>query len=269
MKRLARIIVADVPIKYNDRKETRKDNPGKKAKFGIGSDGHYVESMNTEKLCSLGPLLQAFSAPDAYLFYWTTTPTAFGVGKEKSAKEVMEAWGFRYVSLAFPWEKLYKGGKSFEGGGSYVPANIEWCLLGVRGRPWHTAKGAKPQQVIREPHPRDPVTGKIIHSRKPETAQERIEQWLWPQLFQTAVRHKQGEEEIVPVTDYTPYSLELFATRQRAGWTCVGHSIDGQDIFDALRRLGELGKNEESYVPYKEEKAKILPALDSFYGGLD
>ena len=250
MKQLARIIFADVPIKYNDRKETRKDNPGKKSKFGIGSDGHYVESMDSSQLCDMGIAIRNISAPDAYLFYWTTTPTAFGKingfdrngfvkPNEPSAMEVMAAWGFRYVSLAFSWEKLYpRSGETFEGGGTYVPSNVEWCLLGVRGRPWHSARGEKPQQVIRVPHPRSPEN-KIIHSRKPEEAQQRVEDWLWPQIAQTAIRHKQGVEEIVPVIDYEPYSLELFATREREGWKCLGHSLTGTDIRDDLKGLAE------------------------------
>lgn len=64
------------------------------------------------------------------------------------------------------------------------------------------------------------VAGKIAHSRKPEEFQDRLDRWLDPYIG-----------------DFT--KIELFATRQRPGWLCLGHELSGRDIRDELRELAE------------------------------
>jgi N6-adenosine-specific RNA methylase IME4 len=201
--RPARIVIADPPWSYRNRHDTRG-----KSRFGRGVATRYSRGVMTiDDLCALGPLVEAACASDAYLFLWATPPTM------PDAIRLLEAWGFRYVSIAFYWTKLYPSGAPFFGPGRYVPANVEPVLLGVRGRCWHTNRGPKPLQEIRAPHPRD--GGRIIHSRKPDALHERIETWLGPQ---------RGDSDM----------LELFATRPRAGWACYGYDVTGSDIRDDL-----------------------------------
>ena len=45
----------------------------------------------------------------------------------------MEAWGFRYVTVAFNWFKANKSGTPFFGVGYYTKSNSEIALLGVKG----------------------------------------------------------------------------------------------------------------------------------------
>lgn len=215
----ARVIMADCPWTYNDRKEYRKDNPTRKAKSGVGASGKYSKGcMSLSDLCQLGSLVREISAADAYLFQWVTGPLL------PQGLTVMEAWGFRYVQHAFSWIKTYpKSGELFRGIGRYVPSNEEIVLLGVRGAPWHPNTGWKPTQQVICPHPRDRMTGKIIHSRKPDDIQNRIDQWLRPYAGDYAF-------------------LELFATRQRPDnppWTCLGFDVTGRDIRDDLRAYRE------------------------------
>lgn len=247
-----RIILDDCPWRYNDRKATRRDNPARKPKFGVGVERRYsAGTMSTQELRELGPLVKPLCTPDAYNFKWATCPML------PAALSVMEAWGFRFITVHAVWVKVYPGiwllitggklllkvvhlimgghiqeacaelgalveealNKSlFRGGGRYSPSNIELLLLGVKGRPWHPNTGWKPRQVIIAPHPRKPLTGKIWHSRKPEIFQDEIDRWLFP--------HLDGAQR-----------LELFATRQRPGWTCLGHALTGTDIREDLRGL--------------------------------
>ena len=205
----ARVIVADCPWSYRNRHEVRRD--GASSKFGIGVAARYSRGvMSTADLCALGPSVRGISAADAYLFMWAVAPSL------PDALRVMEAWGFRYVSIAFFWAKTYKGGATFFGPGRYVPANAELVLLGVRGPAWHVNTGKKPLQEIRVPHPR--ADGKIIHSRKPEEMQDRLDAWLRPQA------------------GGAPF-VELFATRPRADWVCLGYDVTQRDIRDDLAEM--------------------------------
>lgn len=221
---LAQVISADLPWPYNDRRAVRKDNPSKTPKFGIGVERRYgAGTMTVPELCAMGPLVQALVAPNAYLFLWATAP------RLPAAFEVFAAWGFRYATVHSFWVKVYPKkweslktaddvpGAIFKGPGRYSPSNVELILLGTRGNCWHPAEGWKPRQVILEPHPRDPLTGKIRHSRKPEAFQDDLDRWLRS--------HATGE------------FLELFATRERPGWRCLGHSLTGTDIRDDLQAM--------------------------------
>lgn len=224
---LAAVILADLPWPYNDRKETRRDNPGRAPKFGIGVERRYsAGTMTLPALCDMGQHVRPVATPDAYLFLWATAP------RLPAAFQVYSAWGFRYATIHSCWVKVYPkrwdelknaddvDGAIFRGPGRYSPSNVELLLLGVRGRCWHPAEGFKPRQVILAPHPRDPLTGKIRHSRKPECFQDDIDRWLRP--------HAEG-----------PF-LELFATRERPGWTCLGHALTGTDIRDDLQAMAGL-----------------------------
>jgi N6-adenosine-specific RNA methylase IME4 len=207
-----RVLFADPPWAYNDRREVRKDNPGKKPKFGIGVERRYNQTMSTPTICAMGESIKKVCASDAYLFLWVTTP------RLDAGLEVMKAWGFKYKNIAFFWSKVYKGGETFKGPGSYVPSNVELVLFGVRGKPWHSKSGSKPAQEIRCTHPRE--NGKILHSRKPEDAQDRVTAWLGSQL--------EGKE-----------CWEIFATREKVGWKCLGYSLTNTYVEDELKSLLE------------------------------
>lgn len=212
-----RLWYVDCPWRYSDRKVTRKDNPGKKSKFGIGVQRRYsAGTMSNADLASLGPNIQELSTPDAYMLMWAVLPLL------DTALWVLDQWGFDYVTTPFTWIKTTKNGKLFKGPGAYTLSNAEVVLLGRRKkakRLWHSnAKGCyKPCSVIMAPHPRD-EQGKIIHSRKPEIFHEEIEKWLFPYL-------KDG------------MATELFATQRREGWLTYGHALTGTFIQDDLEQL--------------------------------
>lgn len=204
-----KIIYADPPWAYNDRKAIRKD--GKMAKRGYGSANLY-DVMTVDEICNLhiDPDLEEcataylrpdicyhvsqIAGPNSALFLWTTWPHI------SSALRVMEAWGFTYKTCAFDWMKCnLKNDKPWRGIGYYAKSNTEPCLLGIRGK-------MKPvdnhvSMAVYEPHPRK--DGKIIHSRKPATVRDRI-----VQLFGDVPR------------------IELFARERIPGWDAWGNELE-------------------------------------------
>ena len=197
------VILADPPWLYSNRHDVRRD--GKSPRFGVGVAARYSRGvMRLQDICSLP--VQDVSAQDAYLFLWATWPTM------PDALQVIEAWGYRYVTCAMIWCKRYPSGGWFRGPGRYVPSNSEPLLLGVRGRPITPSTGWKPCQIVDEAHPR--AGGKIVHSRKPACVHERIERWAGA-------------------------GLELFATQATPGWRCLGYDVTGRDIREDLEEEAE------------------------------
>jgi N6-adenosine-specific RNA methylase IME4 len=186
------ILLADPPWHYQSRCQHSD------TRFGGGVHAHYP-TMPTSAICGLrwgDTPIGALAAPDAALFLWVTGPHL------ASGLEVARAWGFEVKTIGFTWVKTTKNDpdKAFFGGGYYTKANAELCLLGIRGRMEPLVNDVA--QVILAPHPRDPETGKIIHSRKPPDAHERI-----VRLFGDLPR------------------LELFARVAVPGWDVLGNQL--------------------------------------------
>ena len=180
-----KIIYADPPWHYNSR-----DN--KNTKFGGGVHSHYP-TMTTNEICNLP--IQSIADENAVLILWVTFP------KLKDGISVMEAWGFRYVTVAFNWFKCNKSGSPFFGVGYYTKSNSEIALLGIRGN-------IKPisnfvSQVI--------ISNREKHSKKPIIVRDKI-----VELFGDLKR------------------VELFARETADGWDSIGNEIDGKPIEEKL-----------------------------------
>jgi N6-adenosine-specific RNA methylase IME4 len=174
------VILADPPWAYRDK---RRHLPG----------GIRYGTMSESALCALD--VRSISAQDSALLLWATPPHL------PVALRVMDAWGFRYKTVAFTWVKMQRDGNSCWGMGHYTRANAEIVLLGTRGRP-HVASHSVRSAVL-APRGR--------HSEKPAEVHRRIEQ-----LFGDVPR------------------VELFARSEVPGWRCLGNEIDGMDIAAAL-----------------------------------
>jgi N6-adenosine-specific RNA methylase IME4 len=112
------------------------------------------------------------------------------------------AWGFEPKQL-FAWVKTTKHGKLAFNMGRYFRNCAEFAIVATRGRPKLLNKGQRAVLLAEQ----------LPHSQKPEGLQDSLEQMY------------EG-----------PY-LELFARRERPGWTCVGDecpSTSGVDIRDWL-----------------------------------
>lgn len=135
---------------------------------------------------------------DCVLFLWATSPLL------PEAIQTIEAWGFKYKTVAFCWNKQSKHGKWISNMGRWTMGNIEVCLLGTKGSPKRVIKNVK-QLVIAE---------RKKHSQKPPEVRERIVELM-------------GD---IP-------RVELFARESHDGWDCIGDEIDGMDIREILTTI--------------------------------
>lgn len=115
------VVYADPPWKHNLTTTTKKGNP-----FATVNSAVQYKTMTTAELCSLRVVDRV--ADDCALYLWVLNgflPPAF---------EVMDAWGFRFATVAFVWNKVTIRGNPRNGNGPYTLPGAELCLLGVRGR---------------------------------------------------------------------------------------------------------------------------------------
>lgn len=124
----------------------------------------------------------------------------------EEAYRVVRAWGFVPKS-EIVWEKLTSGGKAHFGMGRYVRASHESCIVAVRGRVKPLSRSVRSRFAA-------PV-GR--HSQKPEA------------FF-----------DIVESLSAGPY-VELFARRQRPGWTCYGDEA-GERQRTGIDEVEEWGR---------------------------
>lgn len=156
------------------------------------SCGNHYEEMSLDDICAMGSIIQNLAAEKCLLLMWATWPLMLPNSFQAGVSSVISAWGFEYKSLGFLWEKTTgEADDLFWGNGYWTRSNTEPVLLATRGNPSRLAFDV--HQVVRAPNGR--------HSEKPNEVYRRI-------------------ERLAP----GPY-LELFARRQRLGWTCWGDEI--------------------------------------------
>lgn len=169
------IIYADPPWHYAARNTDTT--------FGGGVSDKYP-TMKLEEICDIP--VKDWAADDSVLLIWTTMPYLM------RTNQVIESWGFSYVTTAFTWVKTNKNaGTIFKGVGNYTKHNAELCLLAKRG------KGVKRQardiaQIV--------MSARREHSRKPDEVRDNI-----VRLFGDVPR------------------LEMFARTSTPGWDVWGN----------------------------------------------
>lgn len=131
--------------------------------------GNKYPIMSRDALCALP--ISRIVAPNCALFMWATKPNLL------DAIAVLEAWGFKYTTIAWVWIKLTPRGARWNmGAGYYTRATFEPCLLGIRG-----SMPVSDHSVldILETESDTLVAPVREHSRKPEVAYEMIDR-LYP-----------------------------------------------------------------------------------------
>lgn len=205
------IILTDPAWKYNNRLTGKG-----RTKFGSGASGKY-RTEKTEDMAKFK--VPDVSADPSMLLMWTTMPFL------PDALWLMEQWKFKYTTVSHVWVKTLKEkplGKlvsilkkrklhdfmlanTRRLPGHYTASNVEMVLLG-----WHEGpilpEVKMDYQVIYAPPTR--------HSHKPP----HVHEWI---------------EQSYPGMRY----LEMFATENRTGWTCLGNEIDGVDLRQSLPML--------------------------------
>lgn len=128
------------------------------------------------------------AAPNCALFLWANNRLL------TRALDLIRAWGFRYKTVGFCWQKLNTTldvTPFIHQSGSWTPGYPELCLLPVCGKP-RVLDPTVQRMLVEMPHE---------HGRKPDRIREQI-------------------ESFVP----GPY-LELFAHSTKAGWDCWGDQL--------------------------------------------
>lgn len=167
------VIYADPPWQYHNKPQ------------GKGPENYYP-TMPIEDICALP--VQELADKDCALFMWVTLPFL------RDCFKVIDAWGFKYKTVAFVWIKQNRVNDGiFWGMGMWTRSNAEICILAVKGNPKRTA--ANIHQVI--------VSHVQEHSRKPNEARLRIEALM-------------GD---VP-------RIELFARETPPGWDVWGNEVN-------------------------------------------
>jgi hypothetical protein len=167
------IIYADPAWSYQD-----------KSCSGNASDQY--QTMSIEDICNLP--VKDIADKDCVLFLWATYPLL------PEALKVIEAWGFKYKSIAFQWVKLNKkNGKPFYGLGRWTRGNTEPCLIATKGKPSRVSYSVF--QLIQTPIER--------HSKKPDIVRDKIVQLM-------------GD---LP-------RIELFARNKVEKWSAWGNEIE-------------------------------------------
>lgn len=180
-----KIIYADPPWSYDDKLQN-------KAKMGAAT-AHY-KTMPLGEIWRLP--VRNLADKNCVLFLWATYP------KIRESLQTIEAWGFKYKTIAFQWvktnrslkhDKLFLHRKDFFFGlGRWTRGNTEPCLLATKGRPARVDNAVS--QLIFAPLTK--------HSEKPAEVRGRIKRLM-------------GEGA----------SIELFARKAVAGWDCWGDEV--------------------------------------------
>lgn len=175
------IIYADPPWQYRNRTIR-------------GGAEHHYSTMSLEEIKALR--IQDLAAPDCAVFMWATWPML------PDALAVFQAWGARYLTCAFDWVKLTKGGKPATGLGHWTRGNSEVVLLATFGRPKRVDAGVSQIITAHPPEPETVFSPRGGHSAKPPEVRERIVRLM-------------GD---VP-------RIELFARERAPGWHSWGNEL--------------------------------------------
>lgn len=166
------------------------------------AENHYP-TMDIKDICAL-PVAD-IAAKDSALFLWATFPML------PEALRVIEAWGFKFKTVAFVWLKKNKKADSwFYGLGFWTRSNAEICLLATRGKPKRQDNSIH-QFII------SPLEG---HSKKPDEARDKI----------------------VTLMGDLP-RVELFARQTPPRWDVWGNEVDST-INDLWILRPEVGKED-------------------------
>lgn len=174
-----KIIYADPPWSYKVWSEDKKVAQGT-------AKGHY-NTMSLEDIKALP--VKKLADKDCKLFLWVTPPCL------KEGLEVIEAWGFKFRTIAFCWIKTNKNnGKPFFGIGHWTASNCELCLGALLPNGKLNRKSKSISQVV--------LSKRREHSRKPDEVREKI----------------------VRLCGDLP-RIELFARQKFDGWDVWGNQV--------------------------------------------
>lgn len=170
------IILADPPPLFKNYSEKGE---------GKNANQHY-DCMTIDEICEVP--VSVLASKNCALLMWGTWPFM------PEWNRIIEAWGFKFSSLAWEWIKYNPITDKYAFGPGYgTRKNLEPCLLATIGSP-----------VIGSHSVRDFIKApRREHSRKPDEQYERI-------------------DELLP----NGPRIELFTRKQRDGWSYWGNETN-------------------------------------------
>jgi N6-adenosine-specific RNA methylase IME4 len=169
------IIYADPPWKFNFQKRTGLSDTAKSKLY---------PTMEANDIVNLP--IKTIAEDNSLLFLWVMN------SEIPLALRCIEAWGFKYITVAFTWVKTTKNTYHF-GGGNWTRSNPELCLLAKRGL--ISRKSASVRNLV--------ISPLREHSRKPEEIKNMI----------------------IELCGDLP-RIELFARQKSEGWDVWGNEVE-------------------------------------------
>lgn len=196
------VIVADPPWHFNDGLKKMGDGVRRSAQSQYKTlSFDEIEALDVKSLADPTGCLLALWVPSSML---------------DRGLQVMNTWGFK-LKQTYVWVKLKKdfaleedwnNGTRFGMGRLFRQAH-EIALIGTSGKSVYPRLKNNSQRSVSF----DLNKG---HSIKPDTLQDRL-------------------DKMFPVAD----KLEIFARRNKQGWTCIGDGVTGRDVRDSIGDLIE------------------------------
>lgn len=174
------VIYADPPWKYGSKQPFLMRG----TRFHRLEEFYRTTSMNEMQNWNISKIADK----DCALFMWSTDSHI------PEALELMKAWGFKYVTVAFVWLKQTSKGKPVANLGQWTMKGAELCLLGTRGRMHRRKIKHNIRQVF--------SAERTKHSKKPAVVRDFI-----TEMFGDVPR------------------IELFAREKCEGWDCWGDEV--------------------------------------------
>jgi N6-adenosine-specific RNA methylase IME4 len=184
-----------------------------KAQSGWQYDSVTLQSLATLPINQLG----------SYVFLWTT------VGFVEEGYRLIRHWGFEPVTMIAWIKATTRGVRPIPFSADVIEKHKPQTLKGL------PTLALTPNYGIGywfrgafEPI----IVGKLPKARAIKT------QWIG--LMTPNLKHSQKPDSLYQLieSDYPKPHIELFARRQRDGWTCLGNEISGNDIdYDVKRYL--------------------------------
>jgi N6-adenosine-specific RNA methylase IME4 len=178
------IIYADPPWDYKGHTQ-HTDGAFKEGKSAID---HY-NTMTVKEMKKLD--IPSICAADCLLFMWSSSPHL------DQAIDLMQSWGFKYMTVAFVWEKQKTNP------GYYTLSQTELCIVGKKGKIPTPRGSRKERQFLSEM--------RTTHSTKPIEIRERIRR-MFP----------------------TQKKLEMFAREKSEHFDVFGNQVDGSIKIERL-----------------------------------
>jgi site-specific DNA-methyltransferase (adenine-specific) len=185
MSKKYEIIYADPAWSFGDRLRSSKKKADGKMDYRE-LERHY-NTMSIKEMCEIP--VNNITADNSVLSMWTTDAHL------ESAMKVINAWGFKYKTIGFIWNKKTNKGNQVCFMGKWTMKGSEICLLATKGKAHSMIEKHNVRQLVEAERQK--------HSKKPDEVRNRIVELL-------------GNRP----------RLEMFCRESKQGWDVWGNEVE-------------------------------------------